>query len=60
MVLIQAGGQQGLTTFSTFGFETVRLLEDGSLAKATVNALGSVTAGVLAAAGGYALVHAAI
>lgn len=43
------------TTFSTFGYETTRLLEDGSLPEAGLNALGSVLLGVLAAAAGYAL-----
>jgi fluoride exporter len=43
------------TTFSTFGYETTRLLEEGSLAEAGLNALVSLVAGVLAAAGGYAL-----
>jgi CrcB protein len=43
-----------LTTFSTFGFETTRLLEEGSLLEAGLNALGSLVLGVLAAALGYA------
>ena len=43
-----------LTTFSTFGFETTRLLEEGSLLEAGLNALGSLVLGVLAAAAGYA------
>ncbi|GLX00227.1 fluoride efflux transporter CrcB [Microtetraspora sp. NBRC 16547] len=44
-----------LTTFSTFGFETVRLLEEGSFAEAAMNAVGSLLLGVLAAFGGYGL-----
>lgn len=44
-----------LTTFSTFSFETVRLLEDGSVRQAGLNALGSLFLGVLAAAAGHAL-----
>lgn len=32
----------GLTTFSTFSYETFRLLEDGELFTATVNVLASV------------------
>ena len=32
----------GLTTFSTFSYETFRLLEDGELFVATANVLGSV------------------
>ena len=43
-----------LTTFSTFGFETTRLLEEGSLVEAGLNALGSLVLGVLAAVLGYA------
>lgn len=43
------------TTFSTFGYETTRLLEEGSLLEAGLNALVSLVLGVLAAAGGYAL-----
>jgi CrcB protein len=44
-----------LTTFSTFGFETTRLLEEGSLLEAGLNALAGLGLGLLAAAGGYAL-----
>ncbi|MFC0863988.1 fluoride efflux transporter CrcB [Sphaerimonospora cavernae] len=44
-----------LTTFSTFGFETMRLLEEGSAREAGLNAVGSLFLGVLAAAGGHAL-----
>lgn len=36
------------TTFSTLSFETYRLLEDGARALAFANALGSMTAGLLA------------
>jgi CrcB protein len=43
------------TTFSTFSFETTRLLEEGSLLQAGRNALGSLLLGVVAAAAGYAL-----
>jgi CrcB protein len=44
-----------LTTFSTFGYETVRLLEDGSVLAAALNALGSLALGLLAAAASYAI-----
>lgn len=43
----------GLTTFSTFGFETMRLLEDGSVAEAGANIAASLAIGVGAAALGW-------
>lgn len=46
------------TTFSTFSYETVRLIEAGSLGPAFVNALGSVIAGLAAAALGLAVMAA--
>ena len=47
-----------LTTFSTFGFETVRLLEGGSMLAAATTALGSLAAGLAAGSVGWALVTA--
>lgn len=47
-----------LTTFSTFGYETVRLLEDGSYLEAALNAGVSLLLGVPVAAGAYALASA--
>ncbi|MFB9832834.1 CrcB family protein [Actinoallomurus acaciae] len=44
-----------MTTFSTFGFETTRLLEDDSLLEAGLNALASLVLGILAATIGYAI-----
>jgi CrcB protein len=44
-----------LTTFSTFGFETTRLLEEGSLLEAGLNALASLTLGIAAAVIGYTI-----
>lgn len=43
------------TTFSTFTFETVRLLEEGAVADAFRNALFSLLVGAAAAAAGLAL-----
>jgi CrcB protein len=43
------------TTFSTFSYETVRLLEDGAVAEATLNVVGSLTLGLAAAAAGLGL-----
>lgn len=42
------------TTFSTWTYETIRLIETGSLGLATVNVIGSLLVGLLAAVGGLA------
>lgn len=44
-----------LTTYSTFSYETLRLLEDGTPIKAAANVVGSVVLGVAAAALGFTL-----
>ena len=44
----------GLTTFSTWTYETVRLLEDGSLREAAANIGVSLAVGLAAASLGYA------
>lgn len=43
------------TTFSTFTYETVRLVEDGDILEAATNVGVSVVAGLAAAAAGVAL-----
>jgi fluoride exporter len=43
------------TTFSTFSYETVRLIEDGSIAEASANVALSLIAGLAAAATGLGL-----
>ena len=45
----------GYTTFSTFEYESVRLLQDGEMLLGAVYLLGSVLTGGLAAIGGIAL-----
>lgn len=42
----------GYTTFSTFSFETMRLLEDGAGVAGVANMVGSIALGLLAAAAG--------
>jgi fluoride exporter len=44
------------TTFSTFGYETIRLLEDGAVYEAALNVLASLTFGLAAAAAGLGLI----
>jgi CrcB protein len=47
-----------LTTYSTFGYETLRLAEDGARAHALLNAAGSILAGLGAATCGALLASA--
>nr|WP_143192952.1 fluoride efflux transporter CrcB [Saccharothrix sp. CB00851] len=53
--LVGAGLCGGLTTYSTFSFETLRLTEVGRYGQAFANVAASLTAGLAAAALGYAL-----
>jgi fluoride exporter len=55
VALLGTGFCGGFTTFSSFGFETVRLAEDGELLPATANVVVSVALGLAAASIGWVL-----
>ena len=55
MLTLGTGLCGALTTYSTFGYETFRLVEDGARLYAALNAGLSLVVGLAAAAAGYAV-----
>lgn len=54
-LVIGVGLCGGFTTWSTYCWESLALVEEGATGAAALNVLGSLAAGLLAAAAGFAL-----
>ncbi len=57
---VMVGILGGFTTFSTFSFDTLTLLSDGSVGMALAYAAGTVILGISAAAAGIAIARVAL
>lgn len=53
--LLATGFCGAYTTFSTFTYESMELLEDGRIGEAALNMVGSLAVGLVAAAAGLAI-----